>query len=164
MEFCEQFVNKPTIPIGLLGYLPHPTSKWFSLHDDVTFYNRSRRSCNELQMSCVLAHRRSCVPPDSSGAAKELQKELRFCPVFHQFDVISRRFCPILPQMSCKWAAFSAKTAINYSFLYLYLYFPSHYNIIFRKSQAILPKKFLKRSKLDKIKSIVCRAAPKLYK
>ena len=33
---------------------------------------------------------------------------------------------------------------------YLYLYFPSHYNIIFKKSQAIWAKKFLKRKELDR--------------
>ena len=44
------------------------------------------------------------------------------------------------------------------SICYLYLYFPFHYNIIFRKSQAIWAKKFLKRKELDrKSQDSTCR-------
>ena len=155
----------PTIPIGLLGILsPVVVASLTAPSTSV------QMSCNELQMSCnELRFRCNELHPQelrSHGIWSCVWRSCKRSCVFPLFSSDSTSFCT---QMSCVWAQmscipslFAAKFDITTPICYLYLYFPSHYSIIFRKSQAIWPKKFLKSSKLDNFKSIVCVAALKI--
>lgn len=143
-------MNIPTIPIGLVGLLLHPSSSRLlpspTSRIDV-FSVEVQMSCKWAAMSCIDAQRsctcRSCVATNFGAASQGAANELHFPLFFQRSDIKLHKNRPISAQMSCKMDQTT-------SICYLYLYFPSHYNIIFTKSQAFWAKKILKRRELDR--------------
>lgn len=140
----------PTIPIGLVGIARPQSASSCTQLGDVTHRSVLHRLRNELQMSCNELRLRRV-----GGAAQELRIpgiwscDERSCKGA-AFPAFRRQNWTSGAAKARKWAAKSHKTTY---FLYLYLYFPSYCNIIFKKCQAFLRKKFLESKNVDNFKS-----------